>query len=150
MNTLLKEQIGVSEAPHEKLNRFSDELREKAVDMAQELEVLKPELRVSVDGHNFGVIQECYYDMTLKDFVEAYEDKVHQDRLLAYLKARYDGYDGVPYCNIEDETKLDQLQINNYLSMELGLSQQQLTASRKELFVPFSLVAEMISWSDDV
>jgi len=150
MDALLKKEIGVNPTPpHEKLNKMTDELVDGAISIQEKLDSLTPKVSVSVDGYNFGVIQECYHDMTIAEFVSAHQNRIATERLVQYLKKQYDGFNGVPFVNLVEETQLSETQIVNYLSMEMGLTPRQITVNRQTMFISFELVAEMISWGDE-
>lgn len=104
-------------------------------------------ITITINGHDFGCVDKRYHDMKISEFVEAYEDKVESDRITEYLKSKYYCYVGVPFHCVQDEVLLNEKQIKNYLTAELG----RLPTGKKliDLFVPFELVSEMVIFSKD-
>ncbi len=92
---------------------------------------------VMIDEIKFE-IEDAYYDVTIGSLIYEAQDRKKEDALINYLKNKYDGYIGVPYDFMEDETHLSKTSIDNWLRCELGTK-----SSLKNKFIPFELVSEM-------
>ena len=137
--------IGLEMEPHKKLESMTDELVNAGVEMRKDLDAITPKVNVFINGvDTMGAIEPMYHHLTIAELLEAYEDRLHFDRLLTYLHKLYAGV-GVPYQCLEDETKLKTNQIDNWLCAELEMNIRSLYKQKKDLFVPHELVAEMIS-----
>ena len=92
---------------------------------------------VMIDGIKFE-IKPTYYDITISSLIKEVKDRRKDDALVEYLKNKYDGYIGVPYDFIEEETHLNKAAIDNWLRCEL-----EQKSKLKDKFVPFELVSKM-------
>ena len=143
MNALLREQIGVSEMPHQRLNRLSDDLREESVSMAQELDALAPKVTLII-GTEHLEIQPEYHHLTVDELVKARLAFQDEDRLTEYLKVKYSCHKGLPKEFLKDEVLVEDIKpIHNWIFAELN------TKILPD-FVPFELVATIIKNYDEI
>ena len=134
----MKNTLGITEQPHEKLNRLADSLEADAITMRRKLDELEPVVLVVINGDSIN-IDSRYFDLTLQELVDANIDNNNEKRLTAYLMSKYDGYNGVPKQCLDDEILTDNMTaIHNWIKEELEVT------SIPE-FIPFSLVASIVT-----
>jgi len=150
------ENLGLEQTPAEKLNRLADNLLQADLDVQREIDLLNedakkledsaPKVTVTIGDTTFKNIDFKYFDITIGEFVKTHLERKEEERITNYLKSKYDGFNGCPYCQIQEELKVTQAEMNsvdNYLREELEVK------VLKDLFIPFEVVATLVLMQDE-
>ena len=81
------DNLGLMEESHETMNRLTDSLIEKSVDIQKELSEIEP-VTIIVDGVEFFVPYE-HFDTPIRVFIDGLMLKQQELRLVQYLEKKY-------------------------------------------------------------
>ena len=97
--------------------------------------------------YSSGLVDEIHFGLNLQTFVEAYFEGNYFRNLENFLREKYEGYNGVPFCQLLDaELLLDEKDkrgrrlVKNWVEAEL---EQRIDTDTT--FVPFELATEIIA-----
>jgi len=125
-----------SKAEH--LNKLTDELVDMSIGMRRELDELEPTVLVVINGDSMSIGSE-YLHLTLQELVDANRDNNNENRLVNYLRDKYEKYNGLPKQYLADEILTENMTaIHNWIREELAVT-------KLPEFIPFELVASIVT-----
>ena len=127
--------------PADKLNKMSDGLEADAISMKEELKELTPKVVLMVDNEVLQ-IPVGFFNLPIQELVDDVMKNRERTNLINYLQKLYTY--NIPYIRLEIETKLSTSDIDFLLCNELELTAKELCNKKKDLFLPHSIVADMI------
>ena len=130
--------IGLVEAT-EKLEQLEVDLKDKLVDVERSY----PAVRVIVGNYEYKIEPEYFDDetVTIRALVDAYMDGLEEMRVEEYLRRKYDGFNGVPYSQLEHELQdMKPHQISNWIKVLYDRP----IKDKKKIYVHFAEVAAMV------
>ena len=141
--------------PADTLEVMTDKLKDDAINMMRKIDTLNceakvledsvPTVTITIGTTTFKNIDSKYFDIPIGEFVSTHLERVEENRVTNYLKSKYDGFNGVPHCNLQDELQVTSermISIDNYLREELEIKML------KDLFIPFELVTTLVLMQD--
>jgi len=105
------DNLGLMEESHETMNRLTDSLIEKSVDIQKELSEIEP-VTIIVDGVEFFVPYE-HFDTPIRVFIDGLMLKQQELRLVKYLENKYGRDNMLTFDQAKKETLLTDSQLRN-------------------------------------
>ena len=103
--------LGLMESDDIKLNRLTDGLLEKSVDLLQQLDEIES-VCVSVNGVEFDILP-THFDITIQELLDGLHLRVQELRLVKYLEKKYGRDNMLTFDQAKKETLLTDSQLRN-------------------------------------
>ena len=97
---------------------------------------------IALDSYEIQEAIKIFEELVVE--IEQREHYQEHQRVLDYLKSKYDGFNGVPICNLEGEFLLEETSpelrsIKSQMAKEMGRK-----VLNRDDFVPFEIVADAL------
>jgi len=96
---------------------------------------------VQLDSYEIEAAVKSFEELVIE--IEQREHYQEHQRVLDYLKSKYDGFNGVPVCNLEDELMCDTDEQYKAVKQQITHEMKKKTLNRDD-FVPFEIVADAL------